>query len=133
MMSADQNSSAGKKGVDPSKDKKEGADMEIDEDVPAVTGPVTFEEVLLLRLTFELNRSNKSLRSPYYLERLLDIVPEFDDYRKITLAIVDMDEENLPEIDYKDEDIKPYPAGQQGFNRRAILGEWIKFCMQLNL
>ena len=33
--------------------------MDIDEDDDLSKGPVTFEEILLLRLTFELNRSTK--------------------------------------------------------------------------
>ena len=64
--------------------------MEVDEGFTP-QGLITFEEVLLLRLTFELNRSNKSHRSPTYLESLSDLVPEFDDYRRITLALINMD------------------------------------------
>ena len=44
-----------------------------------------------------------------------------------------MEEPNLPFVDPKVEQIKPYPKGQVGFTRRAILGEWLKFSMQLNV
>ena len=42
--------------------------MDVDES--ASPGTVTFEEVLLLRLAFELNRSTKDKRSQEYLEKL---------------------------------------------------------------
>ena len=103
--------------------------MEIDEDL----SNVTFEEILLLRLAFELNKSTKEKRSQYYLDRLEEIVPEYDDYRKITFALADMEEDNLPFIDPKEEKISPYPRGQVGFTRRAILGEWMKFSLQMNI
>lgn len=105
--------------------------MELDEVPP---GPVTFEEVLLLRLAFELNKSTAFKRSQFYLDRLEEIVPEFEDYRKITLALARMDEPNLPVIDPKDDkQCNPYPKGQVGFCRRAILGEWVKFSLQMNI
>jgi hypothetical protein len=44
-----------------------------------------------------------------------------------------MDEPDLPFIDPKDETIRPYPKGQVGFTRRAILGEWMKFSLQMNI
>ena len=103
--------------------------MEIDEGL----SNVTFEEILLLRLAFELNKSTKDKRSQYYLDRLEEIVPEYDDYRKITFALAEMEEDNLPFIDPKEEKISPYPRGQVGFTRRAILGEWMKFSLQMNI
>lgn len=69
--------------------------------VDEVNGIVSFEEILLLRLTFELNRSTKDKRTQYYLDRLEEIVPEIDDYRKITFALANMDEPDLPFIDPK--------------------------------
>ena len=78
-------------------DNNQEEPMEVDE----VTGTVTFEEILLLRLTFELNRSTKEKRTQYYLDRLEEIVPEIDDYRKITFALASMDEPDLPFIDPK--------------------------------
>ena len=107
--------------------------MEIDEDDDLSKGPVTFEEILLLRLTFELNRSTKDQRSLFYLDRIEEIIPEYDDYRKITFALANMEEPDLPQIDPKAEKISPYPSGQVGFTRRAILGEWIKFSLQMNI
>lgn len=103
--------------------------MEVDD----VSGDVSFEEILLLRLAFELNRSTKEKRSQYYLDRLEEIVPEYDDYRKITFALANMEEPNLPIVDPKVEKISPYPKGQVGFTRRAILGEWMKFSLQMNI
>ena len=44
-----------------------------------------------------------------------------------------MEEPDLPQIDPKAEKISPYPSGQVGFTRRAILGEWIKFSLQMNI
>lgn len=44
-----------------------------------------------------------------------------------------MPELSLPEIDEAEQKIHPYPKGQTGFTRRAILGEWIKFSLQLNI
>ena len=70
--------------------------MDIDEDDDTSKGPVTFEETLLLRLTFELNRSTKDKRSQKYLDLIDEIVPEFDDFRKITFALVNMEEPDLP-------------------------------------
>lgn len=104
--------------------------MDVDE---SEQGPITFEEVLLLRMAFELNKSTSSLRTQYYLDALERILPEFREYRAITLALCHMDEPDLPQIDPSVEKIWPYPEGQQGFTRRAILGEWIKFSIQLNV
>ena len=105
--------------------------MEVDHVSPS-SEVVTFEEILLLRLTFEMNESTKYMRSQAYLDRLEEIIPEFDDFRKITYAIADMAEPDLPLIDLEEEKIRPYPKGQIGFSRRAILGEWIKFSLQMN-
>ena len=104
--------------------------MDVDE---SEQKPITFEEVLLLRMAFELNRSTSNLRTQYYLDALERILPEFREYRAITFAICHMDEPDLPQIDPAVEKIWPYPEGQQGFTRRAILGEWIKFSIQLNV
>lgn len=96
-------------------------------------GDINFEEVLLLRLTYEINRSTRNQRSQAYLDKLQEIVPEYEDYRKITFALANMEEACLPVVDPKVETIKPYPKGQVGFTRRAILGEWMKFSLQLNI
>jgi hypothetical protein len=56
-------------------------------------------------------------------------VPDFDDYRKILFSIAKMPEPNLPNIKPCDESFDPYPSGQRGFTRRAILGEWVKFSL----
>jgi len=74
--------------------------MEVDEQV---LGPISFEEILLLRLAFELNKSTAFKRSQFYLDRLEEIVPEFDDYRKITFALANMAESDLPFINPKDD------------------------------
>ena len=96
-------------------------------------GLPTFEEVLLLRLAFELNRNTADQRSQYYLDRLEFILPEFREYQMITMALCKMPEQNLPRIDEAEQKLSPYPVGQVGFTRRAILGEWIKFSLQLNI
>ena len=54
-------------------------EMDVDEEVSAL-GSITFEEVLLLRLAFELNRNTSNQRSQYYLDRLEHILPEFREY-----------------------------------------------------
>ena len=57
----------------------DGDRMEVDEKAASEelpVGPVTFEEMLLLRLAFELNRSTRDRRTQYYLDRLDEIVPE---------------------------------------------------------
>ena len=72
-------------------------------------------------------------RSWEYLDFLDSIVPEFDEYRTILYAIVNLKEQNLPKNAATTESkIKPYPANQIGFTRRAILGEIIKFSLHLN-
>ena len=38
-----------------------------------------------------------------------------------------------PLISAKETAFKPYPKGQHGFARRAILGEWVKFSLQMNI
>lgn len=75
----------------------------------------------------------KEKRTQKYLDHLEDMVPEFEDYRKIWYAIANMSEQNLPIIDPKQDGVKPYPKRQVGFTRRAILGEWMKFSMLLNI
>jgi len=95
---------------------------------------ITFEEVLMLRLVFEISEAIKSTRSTDYSEFLESIVPEFEEYRRMVMAIVTLKEENLPmNASVTENKIKPYPVGQIGFTRRAILGEMIKFSMHLNL
>lgn len=92
----------------------DGDRMEVDEKAASEElpmGPVTFEEMLLLRLAFELNRSTRDRRTQYYLDRLDEIVPEYEDYRKICFALASMDEPNLPFIDPKVEKIRPFPKG----------------------
>ena len=89
MASAEKQDEIEMRGGNPDK-------MDVDE-VPE--SPITFEEILLLRLAFELNRSTKDRRSQYYIERLEEIMPEFEDYRKITWALASMPEKDLPVID----------------------------------
>ena len=73
---------------------------------------VSFEELLLMRLTFELTASGGGkMRSQYFLDKLEEIIPEFDDYKKITHALINMNEPDLPVIDHKEERIRPYPSG----------------------
>ena len=104
-----------------------------EENPVASAGPVTFEEVLLLRLAFELNRSTSRMRTATYLDRLEEIIPEFEEFRQITLALAEMPEQCLPDVDPADKELNPYPKGQVGFTKSAILGEWIKFSLQLNI
>ena len=100
------------------------------------TEDVTFEELLILRLTFEINQSTREMRLEEYLDRLNEIVPEYEAYRQILYALAAMPEPDLPHVDATGgavKDIKPYPKGQIGFVRRAILGEWVKFSLQMNI
>ena len=60
-------------------EKEHDNEMDVDEEVSAL-GSITFEEVLLLRLAFELNRNTSNQRSQYYLDRLEHILPEFREY-----------------------------------------------------
>lgn len=60
-------------------------------------------------------------------------MPEFEDYNAIVDAITKMPELNLPKFDPNEEIDSPYPKGQIGFTRRAILGEWVKFSVQMNI
>ena len=73
------------------------------------------------------------MRLEEYLDRLNEILPEYDMYRQILFAIAMMPEPALPHISAKENEIKPYPKGQHGFARRAILGEWVKFSLQMNI
>lgn len=57
---------------------------------------ITFEEVLLLRLVFEMTDAMKQNRSSEYTYFLTSIVPEFEEYRIILNAIMNLPEENLP-------------------------------------
>ena len=58
-----------------------------------------------------MNRGTQLQRTPCYVDRLAEIIPEFDEYRQILFALAKMDEINLPVIDPKDETINPYPKG----------------------
>ena len=107
--------------------KADNVDMDEEKD------SVSFEEVLLLRLIFEITDAIRQTRSQAFVERLDEIVPEFDEYRRIIMAILALKEDNLPKISsFNETQIKPYPAGQVGFTRRAILGEMVKFSLHLN-
>lgn len=104
----------------------ENVDMEPEEEV-------SFEEVLLMRLVFELNDAIKGTRSPEFTDFLDSIIPAFDEYRKIILAVINLKEHDLPKnAATAESNISPYPQGQVGFTRRAILGELVKFSMHLN-
>ena len=114
-------------------------DVEMDEGdqplAPAVTGCITFEEMYFTRLTYEVTQDSSSLRLPEYLDKSVDILPEIDQYKAILYAIADMPEQNVPigsRADNGSQAAKTQPKGQEGFSRRAILGEWVKFSLQLN-
>lgn len=73
---------------------------------------ITFEEVLLLRLAFEMTDAMKHTRSSEYTNFLTSIVPEFEEYRLILNAIMNLPEENLPRsAAITESKIKPYPVG----------------------
>ena len=61
------------------------------------------------------------------------MLPEYELYKQILYAIAAMPEPDLPLISAKENAIKPYPKGQHGFARRAILGEWVKFSLQMSI
>ena len=89
--------------------------------------PISFEEILFLRLSLEISRNAHFCQTQEAADRLDRIVPEFEDYKAILDAITKMPEPNLPKFAPNQEIDSPYPSGQIGFTRRAILGEWVKF------
>lgn len=71
---------------------------------------ISFEEVLMLRLVFEITEAMKGTRSEEFMEYIESIVPEFDEYRRIILAVINLEEHNLPQSAATAEiNIKPYP------------------------
>lgn len=83
---------------------------------------ITYEKVLLLRLSCDVAKNSKNQRLPEFLENLGELIPEFEVYKQICVNLVMMPEPNIEDLSKK-----------IGFNRRAILGEWIRFSLQLNL
>ena len=84
---------------------------------------VTYEQLLLLRLSCDVAKNSKNQRLPEFLENLGELIPEFEVYKQICFSLIMMPEaaEHVGS------------AKKIGFNRRAILGEWIRFSLQLNL
>lgn len=83
---------------------------------------ITYEKVLLLRLSCDVAKNSKNQRLPEFLENLGELIPEFEVYKQICVNLVMMPEPDIEDLSKK-----------IGFNRRAILGEWIRFSLQLNL
>lgn len=91
---------------------KECTEMEGDSD-KEVSDPINFDEVLLLRLTVEICRSTRGMRTAEFMDALDDLIPDTDDFKAILQAILHMPEENLPKLDMNrlDEKMSPYSAG----------------------
>lgn len=49
---------------------------------------ISFEEVLMLRLVFEIAEAMRQARSIEFIDYLESIVPDFEDYRRIILAAI---------------------------------------------
>jgi hypothetical protein len=75
--------------------------------------------LLLLRLTFEINRNTHDQRTVEYLDLLDEITPDFELYKAVFDALVEMKSSN------KDGTDKNY------LESRPMLGEWVKFSLQL--
>lgn len=80
---------------------------------------MTFEEVLFLRILYEFSKTFGRERSVEFMEKLDDILPDFDDYQRIFNYFLT----ELP------------PDSKTGSNQenRLILSEWLKFSLQLNI
>lgn len=50
----------------------------------------------MLRLVFEIAEAMRQTRSQEFIDYLESIVPDFEDYRRIILAAIELDEKNLP-------------------------------------
>jgi hypothetical protein len=80
---------------------------------------VSFEEMLLFRLTADIGKADRDTRSLEFTEILQSLTPDFEAYRAIFISLCHMRE--------------PDQAFCLGFTRRAVLGEWIKFSVHLEL
>ena len=103
---------------------------------PPTTDYITFEELYFTRLTYEITQDSSSRRLPEYVDRMFDILPEIDRYKTILYAIAEMPEKGHPVVSRAikdDKETKPHPKGEEGFTRRAILGEWVKFSLQMDI
>lgn len=59
---------------------------------------ISFEEVLMLRLVFEIAEAMRQTRSQEFTDYLESIVPDFEDYRRIIHAVIAIKERNLPQV-----------------------------------
>jgi hypothetical protein len=76
---------------------------------------ISFEEIFLLRLTFEINTSTAGQRKGEYLDCLDSLRPDFYLYREILDALTKL------------------KTGDNFLSGRALLCEWVKFALSLTI
>ena len=91
--------------------------MKIDSE--EVMDEISFEELMLLRLTYEINKSTRHHRTIEYNEQLDELTPEFEFYKAVFDALLQL------KISPKD------GTEKNSLESRALLGEWVKFSLQL--
>jgi hypothetical protein len=59
---------------------------------PENISDITYEQVLLLRLSCDVAKNSKHQRLPEFLETLSQLIPEFEVYKQICVNLVQMPE-----------------------------------------
>lgn len=83
-------------------------------------GTVDFEEMLLLRLSQDITKQTSQIRVPDFVEGLQELIPEFDVYKQIFVRL-------------KQRKSQHSETQTPGLVNRAILSEWVKYALHLNL
>ena len=94
--------------------------------------PISFNELYFTRMIYEITFDASDQRLPEFMDKLTDILPDIDQYKAILYAIADMPDQ-AQQADRRDSESKSLRKSSNGFERRAILGEWVKLSLQLNI
>ena len=90
------------------------------EEDDGMEGEISFEEILLLRLTQDITRQQRNMRLPEFVDGLQALIPDFDLYKQVFWKI-------------KSRKTEISATQTPGFVNRAILSEWVKYALHLNL